>query len=135
MKQRLHHFYRRAEDESRQHSHPESPVSPAYGDKLEVSTLSPGTQDQPWFGLRPYRKSLLEQGSFPCADILYEALMQMTNQLGFYGCTIQSQLQICLIGKTITLLTERLPPHHVTELFPSVFATHHPSWADIYIPE
>lgn len=40
-----------------------------------------------------------------------------------------------LIGKTITLLTERLPLHHVTELFPSVFATHHPSWAYIYIPE
>lgn len=70
------------------------PVPPAYGDQLEVSTLSPGIQDQPWFGLKPYRESLLEQGRFPCADILYEALMQMTNQLGFYGCTIQTQLQI-----------------------------------------
>ena len=86
------------------------PLSPAYGDQLEFSTLSPGIQDQPWFGLKPYRESLLEQGSFPCVDILYEALMQMTNQLGFYGCTIQTQLQICLIGKTITLLTKRLLP-------------------------
>lgn len=86
-----------------------APVSPACGDQLEVSTLSPGTQGRPWFGLRPCRESLLEEGSFPCADILYEALMQMTNQLGFYGCTIQSQLQICLIGKTVTLLIERTP--------------------------
>jgi len=47
-----------------------------------------------------------ELGSFPCAAIPWEVLLQMANQLGFYGCTIHS-LKMCLTGETITLLTER----------------------------
>lgn len=71
--------------------------------------VSPGlvspskTQEGNQFGLGATSRA----GQFPCANILQEALMKMVNQLDFYGCTSHSQLQICLTGKTITLLTER----------------------------
>ena len=57
--------------------------------------------------------------------------MQMANQMGFYGCTIHSQLQICLTGKKYKP-PYREDPICMTEHFTSIFATHHPSWADIH---
>ena len=87
-----------------------APVSPPCGDQLGVSMLTPRAQEpglaspsKTQFGQEP----LLKQGNLPCTNMPSETLMQMANQLGFYGCTSHSQLHICLIGKTRTLHIER----------------------------
>ena len=77
---------------------------------------------------RAEKRMSLELGSFLCAAIPWEALLQMANQLCFYGCTIHS-LKMCLTGETITFLTEQTL-HGWTFYFCLCHSTS--QWADIH---
>ena len=51
--------------------------------------------------------------------------MQMASWLGFDGCMVLSPPQTCSMRKITTFLIGRI--------LTSIFATYHPSWADVCI--